>query len=119
MPMPHTRRRFLRAMALAAAGGFVRPRRSPAAEEPLETTTVRLAKVPGICIAPQYIAEALLHAEGFTEVRYVMTGTGLAMGKGIEGDALDFSLNFAAPLVALIDSGVPLTLLAGVHVGCF
>jgi NitT/TauT family transport system substrate-binding protein len=119
MPMPHTRRRFLRAMALAGAGGFVRPWRSPAAEESLETTTVRLAKVPGICIAPQYVAEELLRAEGFTEVRYVMTETGLAMGKGIEGDALDFSLNFAAPLVALIDAGVPLTLLAGVHVGCF
>ena len=119
MPMPHTRRRFLRAMALAGAGGFVRPRRSPAAEEPLETTTVRLAKVPGICIAPQYVVEELLPAEGFTEVRYVATGSGLALAKSIGDGELDLSLNFAAPLVVGIDAGMPITLLAGVHVGCF
>jgi NitT/TauT family transport system substrate-binding protein len=119
MPMPHTRRRFLGTMALAGAAGFVRPPRASAAEEPLETTTVRLAKVRGICIAPQYVAEGLLRAEGFTEVRYVATGSGLAMAKSIGGGELDFSLNFAAPLVAMIDTGTPITVVAGVHVGCF
>jgi NitT/TauT family transport system substrate-binding protein len=106
-------------MALAGAGGFIRPLRSFAAEQPPETTAIRLAKVPGICIAPQYVAEELLHAEGFTEVRYVATQSGLAMAKAIGGGDLDFSLNFAAPLVAMIDSGAPITLVAGVHVGCF
>ena len=69
-----SRRRFL-------AGAFGRRRREPcwrpgtsfAAEPPPETTSVRLAKIRGICIAPQYVAEELLHAEGFTEVGYVMT----------------------------------------------
>ncbi len=119
MPMPHTRRRLLGTMALAGAAGFVRPPRSAAAEEPLETTTVRLAKVHGICIAPQYVVEELLPAEGFTEVRYVATGSGLDLAKSIGGGEVDFSLNFAAPLVVGIDSGAPITLLAGVHVGCF
>jgi hypothetical protein len=34
-------------------------------------TTIRLVKIPSICIAPQYVAEELLHAEGFTDVRYL------------------------------------------------
>jgi NitT/TauT family transport system substrate-binding protein len=60
-----------------------------------------------------------LHAEGFTDIRYVATESGLAMAKSIVGGELDFSLNFVAPLVAMIDRGTPITLLAGVHVGCF
>jgi NitT/TauT family transport system substrate-binding protein len=32
---------------------------------------------------------------------------------------LDFSLNFAAPLVLSIDAGEPVTVLAGIHSGCF
>jgi NitT/TauT family transport system substrate-binding protein len=119
MPMLHTRRRLLGTMALAGAAGFIGASPAPAAEEPLETTTIRLAKVPGICIAPQYVAEELLRAEGFTEVRYVATGSGLTMANAIGGDELDFSLNFAAPLVAMIDAGTPITVVAGVHVGCF
>ena len=31
---------------------------------------------PGICIAPQYVAEELLRAEGFTDVRYVVGQAG-------------------------------------------
>jgi NitT/TauT family transport system substrate-binding protein len=119
LPIAQTRRRFLTGLSLAGAAGLVRPPRSQAAEERLETTTIRLAKVPGICIAPQYIAEELLHAEGFADIRYVATGSGLAMAKAIGEDALDFSLNYAAPLVAMIDSDTPITVLAGAHVGCF
>jgi NitT/TauT family transport system substrate-binding protein len=119
MAMPDTRRRFLGTMALAGAAGLLRPPRSPAAEEPLETTTIRLGKVSGICIAPQYIAEELLHAEGFTEVRYIATESGIAQVNAIGRGELDFHLSFAAPLVAGIDSGAPITILAGVHVGCF
>ena len=28
-------------------------------------------KDPGICVAPQYVVEELLRAEGFTDIRYV------------------------------------------------
>jgi NitT/TauT family transport system substrate-binding protein len=119
MPKTRTRRHFLTDLAVAGVAGFVRPPRSFAAEETLETTTIRLAKVPGICIAPQYVAEELLRAEGFTEIRNVATGSGLVLGKAMGGGELDFSLNFAAPLVAAIDAEAPITILAGVHVGCF
>ena len=45
-----------------------------AAEPPPETTKLRIRGAGGIvpCIAPVYVAqERLLHAEGFTDVRYV------------------------------------------------
>ena len=42
-----------------------RPRRpaSLADEAPPEVTTIRLSRDPGICVAPQYVAEELLRAE--------------------------------------------------------
>jgi NitT/TauT family transport system substrate-binding protein len=67
-----SRRRFLTALSAVSAAGLVRAPRAPAGEGgPLETTTVRLAKTDGICIAPQYVADELLRAEGFTDVLYV------------------------------------------------
>jgi NitT/TauT family transport system substrate-binding protein len=32
---------------------------------------VRITKNQGICYAPQYVAEELLRAEGFTDIRFV------------------------------------------------
>lgn len=66
------RRKFLRRVAVAGTAGLVRlrPERT-LAEPPPETTKIRLFKFPGICLAPQYIAEDLLRTEGFTDVEYV------------------------------------------------
>ena len=47
------------------------PGASLADEAPPEITTIRLRHDPGICVAPWYIAEDLLRAEGFTDIRYV------------------------------------------------
>jgi NitT/TauT family transport system substrate-binding protein len=116
MSMIQTRRRFLTTLSYAGAAGFVHASPMLAAEGPLETTTVRIIKQPGICIAPQYVAEELLRAEGFTDVRYVEardTSVGIASG------AVDFGLNFASVLVDGLDRGVELMVLGGVHVGCF
>jgi NitT/TauT family transport system substrate-binding protein len=67
-------------------------------------------------MAPQYAAEALLRAEGFTDVRYVAAeSTDALMARG----EVDFSLNFAASLVMSMEAGEPVTVLAGVHPGCF
>jgi NitT/TauT family transport system substrate-binding protein len=93
------------------------PRALGAEEEHLETTTVRLPRIPGVCIAPQYVAEPLLRAEGFTDIRYVDKQAGdtapIASGK------VDFDTNYASNLVQGIDAGEPIALLSGVHVGCF
>ena len=60
-----TRRRFLTSLAGAGAGAFLLPAPGLHAAEPaLETTTVRLPKIPVICFAPQYVCEELLRAEG-------------------------------------------------------
>jgi ABC-type nitrate/sulfonate/bicarbonate transport systems, periplasmic components len=119
MQTTHSRRRFLTGASLAVAAGFVGPPKPLHAEPPPETTAVRLAKIPGICIAPQYVAEDLLRAEGFTDVRYVATEAGVAQAKLIAQGDVDLSLDFAAALVIPMDSGEAIKVLAGVHVGCF
>ena len=73
MQIIQSRRHFLASASLAAAASVLGARASLADEGPPETTTIRLAKTLGICLAPQYIAEELLRAEGFTEIRYVRT----------------------------------------------
>jgi NitT/TauT family transport system substrate-binding protein len=118
MPMMQTRRRFLTSLSLAGAAGLLHAP-AVAGEEPPEITSVRLAKIPGICIAPQYVAEELLRGEGFADVRYVASSTGVGQSEAIANGSVDFSLNFAAPLIIPMDAGAPITVVAGVHVGCF
>ena len=75
-----TRRRFLTTVALAGAAGLLRPPAVFAAEERLETTTIRLGGGAGaVCTAPQSIAEDLLRAEGFTDIRFVKAAAGLPL----------------------------------------
>src|SRR5215472_10791454 len=115
-----TRRRFLKTIPLAGAAGFVSPMAAMAAEEPLETTTIRLPKTPSICIAPSYAAEELLRAEGFTDIRYVELPTATASPiEAVARGAIDLNLNYSINYVAAIDAGKSVTLLSGVHVGCY
>ena len=112
MPMTLSRAGCCRrsgAGALAAPGVL-------AAEARLETTTVRLAKTPDICGAPQYVAEQLLGAEGFTDIRYVDVPNPTA--RWIGHGEVDFSFGFASALLMAIDAGSPIVILAGLHVGC-
>jgi NitT/TauT family transport system substrate-binding protein len=118
MRMIQSRRRFLTTLASAGAAGLTRSPRAFAAEGPLETTTVRLPKSPSICVSPQYAAEELLRAEGFTDIRYVDT-PGSALPEAIGRGELDFGLSYASNFVPAIDVGKPITVLAGVHIGCF
>ena len=120
MRITQNRRQFLTAMSLAGAAGLVHAPLALAEEGgPLETTTVRLAKTDGLCIAPQYVADELLRAEGFTDIRYVDVPETTTRVKAIASGEVDFSANFAAPLIVAVASGEPITFLAGVHVGCF
>jgi NitT/TauT family transport system substrate-binding protein len=114
MRTTYTRRRFLTTASLAGAASLLVARRSLAGERPLETTTARIEKTSGICIAPQYVAEELLRAEGFTDIRYVEQPPGRFQSR--DGD---FTLNYASNFISAIDGGEPITLLAGVMVGCF
>ena len=116
MPIMQTRRRFLAMTTLAGAAGVLSPRGTRAAEGPLETTTVRL-QTPALCVSSLYIAEELLRAEGFTDIRYTAPPDSATI-LPIHGD-VDFSPAYASDSVRAIDAGEPLTLLAGVMVGCF
>jgi NitT/TauT family transport system substrate-binding protein len=119
MPITHTRRRFITALALAGAG-FVGGPKLLAGEGRPETTTVRLAKkIPVLCNAPQYIADDLLRAEGFTDIQYVASGPGAALTKKIADEAIDFSMGYAGPNIIAVDVGEAIVNIAGIHVGCF
>jgi NitT/TauT family transport system substrate-binding protein len=113
------RRSFLTTLSSAGVVGLVRARDSYAQEAPPETTTVRLGKIYGICIAPQYVAEDLLRAEGFTDVRYVATNPGISTALALARGEIDFTTNYAPPMAISIDAGEPITIVGGEHVGCF
>jgi NitT/TauT family transport system substrate-binding protein len=120
MKMIQTRRRFLTTLSLAGAAGFLSAPipRARAAEPALETTTVRLGKLPVICVAPQYVCEALLRAEGFTDIRYVDT-TFQTEEEDLGRGKFDFHTTLALGHVIAIDRGVPITVVTGVHAGCY
>jgi NitT/TauT family transport system substrate-binding protein len=112
-----TRREFLTTLSLAGAAGFAGALPLQAAEGPPEITTVRFVKIPGDCLAPQYLGEELLRGEGFTDIRYVEK-PGNALPESIARGEADFGFDFAPDSVAMIDRGVAITVLSGVHVGC-
>ena len=110
------RRGFISGIAAAVGGSLLRPVSIGAAEAAPETTSVTLAKTPALCNAPQFIAEELLRAEGFTEIRFVET---IEPESAIGAGKVDFSMSYASRFVAAIDAGEPVTLLGGIMVGCF
>jgi NitT/TauT family transport system substrate-binding protein len=115
------RRDFLLAAAAAASAGAVWSAgpRAQAQETPPETATIRLAKAPSLCVMPQYVVDELLADEGITQVDYVVTDSGPLLSEAIASGQIDFAMHFSGPLVLLLDRGRKVTMLAGVHVGCF
>ena len=119
MPIIQSRRDFLTTVSAAGAAGVLGGPRVLADEAPPETTTIRIGKLGGICLAPQYLAHELLRAEGFTDVRYIESDGGAVLLGKIAGGEADFTMMYAAILVGAMDAGLPLTVVAGVHPGCF
>lgn len=115
-----SRRTFLRGITTAGmASALGAPAPWSAAAEPLETKTIKLVKIPGICVAPQYIADELLRAEGFSDVQYVYVPDGAGTYKVLASGEADVSMAFVAPFLIQVDAGSPIVMLAGIHVGCF
>jgi NitT/TauT family transport system substrate-binding protein len=119
MPMTQTRRRFVATLSLAGSAALVRVPPALAGEERLETTTLRLLHKPTICGAPQYVAEELLRAEGFTDIRYAKIMSSAEVNDAVLHGQADFDAHFAPQWVSAIDGGGAISVLAGVHVGCF
>jgi NitT/TauT family transport system substrate-binding protein len=101
----------------AAVSGYMR---LAAAEPPPETTRIRIHGNELTCISPQLVAEELLHAEGFTDVRYsrYLRDTQLWPPEDLLADEVDITVTFPPTDVRFIESGAPLTILAGAHTGC-
>jgi NitT/TauT family transport system substrate-binding protein len=120
MQIIQNRRRFLAGAVAAGAAGLVCAPTPAQAEPPPETTAVRIPIYPKIadCLAPIFISQELLRAEGLTDVTYVSTGTGPDSSDWFEHGEVDFDWNYPVAQIRSIDKGVPVTVLAGLHVGC-
>jgi len=124
-----------RRQLLKAAGGFAltaaglslleacgpRPATPSAASGGLETTTIRilLTEKVSICQAPLWVAESFLRAEGFTNIQYIQSSAATLVVDDLANGQGDITLQFSGPTILYLDAGKPLTILAGVHVGCF
>jgi NitT/TauT family transport system substrate-binding protein len=121
------RRRFLQ-VATALTGSVALPAlysQRASAESPPETTRIRLDVFPISCLAPQFVAETLLKAEGFTDVQYIRfdaseMGTFGSEKTGTTGSGkVDMALEAVGPPITYLDAGAPIVLLAGIHLGCY
>jgi NitT/TauT family transport system substrate-binding protein len=113
MQMMQTRRELLTALSLAGAANILSLRGTRAAERSLETTSVRLVKNDSICVAPAYVAEDLLRAEGFTDISYVYRADSIPPAEA------DFAAFFVSSVILQAAADAPFSVLTGVHVGCF
>jgi NitT/TauT family transport system substrate-binding protein len=120
MHIMQSRRDFLTSLSAAGAAGLLEGRSARADEGPPEVTTIRLRRSPAICTAPMYIAEDLLRAEGFSEIRYAVVPAGLLYAQAIGRGEIDIAADFTAVgAIFRMDGGVPMTVLAGLHAGCY
>jgi NitT/TauT family transport system substrate-binding protein len=93
---------------------------SAAAEPPPETTRLRIPRPERICRSPEWIAEELLRAEGFTDVQYISPNEGArGFEQALATGQADIGALFAAPLILRLEAGDPIVVLAGEHAGCF
>jgi NitT/TauT family transport system substrate-binding protein len=101
-----TRRRFLGGLTGAGTAGLLGLHPRPvAAEPPPETTTLRLARTTSICQAPQYVAEALFEAEGFTDVQFV--GEAATTDRTLVSGEAQMGMLFLGPFLLHLDEGAP------------
>jgi NitT/TauT family transport system substrate-binding protein len=120
MPVLQNRRRFLTTLSSAAAAGLFGSSQALAEETPLETTRIKLYDWSGVCIAPQFVAEELLKAEGFTDVQYLRAeSSGSLPNPLLASGEIDINTQFSAPSIIRVEAGDPVVFLGGMHVGCF
>ena len=119
MCSPQSRRDVLSLLSFAGTAGFLGSKATFADEPELETRSVRLSKTTAICLAPTYLADNLLQAEGFEKIQYISTPGGLETFDLVSHGEIDFGQAFAASVVSQLDAGQNITALAGIHTGCY
>src|SRR6266478_3254497 len=120
MQSSQSRRRFLATLSSAGVAGLMGTGTPLAQEGPPETTRIRLARVPSICRAPQYMTEELLRSEGFTDVSYVAAQDSASDATEAVADRdVDITMQYVGPSLMQVDAGKPIVVLAGIQPGCF
>jgi NitT/TauT family transport system substrate-binding protein len=119
MHIVQSRRDFLAGLSAAGAASVLGAQASLADEGPPETTAIKLAYYSNNCLAPLLVAEDLLRAEGFTDVRYVSVPESFTIPELVARGDCHFANTFAGTLVSYMDNGLPIIGLAGVHSGCY
>ena len=120
MALLQSRREFTASLSLAGAAALIGSAPALADEGPPETTTVRFAKAPGICIAPQYVAEEMLACRGIHRPAVCRSAGGPHRRQTmVARDELDFSIDFATAFAIPIAAGERVKVLSGIHVGCY
>jgi NitT/TauT family transport system substrate-binding protein len=115
-----SRREFLSKLSLAGGASILGLRsESVATEPPPETTSIRIVQVSSTCFAPQYVAEELLRADGFSQVQYIKPAAGEPANSPLVSGRADVTMQFSAPNIVRVEKNDPIVILAGVHVGCF
>jgi NitT/TauT family transport system substrate-binding protein len=112
------RRSFLQQASALGAASLFGLAGECRAEPPPEVKKIRLVHFPAICVAPSYLAEALLYAEGFEKVEYVyltVNSTAPDIGSG----RIDMGFDAAPSLVNQLASNDSIVALGGIHSGCY
>ena len=111
--------------AAAGAGVVAAMPALAAGEPPPETKRIRLLMLKPewnvACVAPMWIADELLRAEGFEDVVYVpfaQADTGIDIDVLASGRA-DMTQTDIFSILPALDNGIPLVALGGIHAGCY
>jgi NitT/TauT family transport system substrate-binding protein len=118
MDTVQTRRNVLAGIAAVGLAPLFRHREAFAEEALLETISVRFARSPGICLAPQYVAEDMIRIDGLSDFRYVDTQAGLT-STALLARWGGLRRRVGTALAIRVDQGEPIKVLSGVHVGCY
>jgi NitT/TauT family transport system substrate-binding protein len=115
-----SRREFLKTAALTGTGTLLGIESDVfAADSPPETKRIRIPQIPSACRSPEWIAEELLHIEGFTDVQYIPVQGTQGVEQALASGATDIGGHFAAPVILRLEAGDPVVMLGGEHIGCF
>src|SRR6266446_6197966 len=98
-PMAQNRRHFLATLTAAGAAGLLGGPSSKAQDGRLETTTVRIGRAAH-CIAPQFVADELLRAEGFTDIHHAANASGTQAVLALARGDIDFTASFSPPVAS-------------------
>ncbi len=114
MQIRHNRRHFLASLYAAGAVGTLGARGSLADDGPPKNATIKLAYYSNNCLAPLLVAEDLLRAKAFTDIRYVAVPKSFTIPELVARGDCHFANTFAGTLVSHMDNGLPITGLSGV-----